>query len=257
MNKDQDTRRESIIDLLVNTGEVYTSDLSELFHVTSETIRKDLLYLESLGVLEKHYGKAVLSPSYINKPVSIRKNQNVETKKMIGNAAVQLIKDGTVIFLDGGSTCLQVAEQLIEKHNITVITNSLAVAQTISSQESSNEVYLSGGLIKKSSLTVEGDFVVDFISKFRTSIAFMGTDGLLYQKGPTCKDVHYIDIKAKAIEQAESAVLLCASDKFSLGSVRSYAKWSDFSHIITDSGISDEQLQSLRKETNVITVGNL
>ena len=73
MKSKQDLRRASILDLIIKNQEVSTVELIDRYKVTSETIRKDLVYLESLGAIEKSYGKAILSASYLEKPVDIRK----------------------------------------------------------------------------------------------------------------------------------------------------------------------------------------
>jgi len=251
MKNKQEIRRAAIMEFLIKKNEVSTAELMERYNVTSETIRKDLVYLENLGAIEKRYGKAVLTASYLEKPVNIRLQHEHAQKEKIGAEAAKLIQDGTVVFIDGGSTALQVAEHIASRRNITIVTNSLPVAQCLLSQEGDNEVYLCGGFVKRGAMTTKGLFTYESLSSFKTSIAFMGTNGMLYHDGATCKDYDDIEIKNVAMRQAERSILLCASNKFEKGAVLQYAKWEEFSCIITDGYLSDESRRRLNRYTQV------
>lgn len=87
---------------------------------------------------------------------------------------------------------------------------------------------------------------------FKTAFAFMGTNGMLYHDGATCKDYDDIPIKTAAINNTQNAVLLCDSQKFSSGAIMEYAKWEDFSCLITDADVSEEIKTRIRAKTKLI-----
>ena len=251
MNRNSKERQAKIMDLLKEQEVVKTKELMELFQTTSETIRKDLLHLEKLGLVEKGHGFAKISPSYIEAPVTIRRKLNSMKKNSIAETAIHMIPNGSVIFLDGGSTSFSLAKLLVQKDQVTVITTSLPIADLITSK-TSNIAFLANGFVKKGALTVKGPYTVESLAHFKTDFAFMGTNGMLYHDGATCKDYDDIPIKTAAINNTQNAVLLCDSQKFSSGAIMEYAKWEDFSYLITDTDVSEEIKTRIRAKTKLI-----
>jgi DeoR family fructose operon transcriptional repressor len=247
-----DVRRNQILQMLVDSGSVKNSELIKIFDVTAETIRKDLLSLESMGVVEKEHGGAKISPSYLEAPINLRSQLRREQKNAIAQQAIDLLPNGVVIFIDSGSTALCFAEKLVQKENITVITNSLAVANTIAGINNSNEVYIACGFVKKNAFTLNGPYTIDSINHFKPAFAFMATNGIQYHDGPTCKDYRDIEIKKAIINNCEKTVLLCDSNKFHQGAVLQYAQWDDVDYFITDSNSSKNDLNRIGKDTKII-----
>ena len=121
-------RRNQILEKLQAEKKVLVSDLSQIYDVTEETIRRDLEKLEKSGLIIKSYGGAVLNESTnLDLPFNVRKNRNVVGKQKIAGMMRELIQDGDTIMLDSSSTAVFIARALKEKPNLTVITNSLEI----------------------------------------------------------------------------------------------------------------------------------
>ena len=121
-------RRNEILEKLQIEKKVVVSELSQLFHVSEETIRRDLEKLENDGLVIKSYGGAVLNEhSIFELPFNIRKNQRVVEKQKIAREVAKLVHDGESMMLDASSTAVYVTKALKEKKKLTVITNSVEI----------------------------------------------------------------------------------------------------------------------------------
>lgn len=121
-------RRNLILEKLQAEKRVVVSELSQLYDVSEETIRRDLDKLEKEGLAIKSYGGAVINEDVsIDLPFNVRKNQNVTGKQKMAELAASLVKDGDHIFLDASTTAVFVAKALKEKERLTVITNSMEI----------------------------------------------------------------------------------------------------------------------------------
>ena len=142
-------RRRKIISLLEERNSVLVPELSKIFKVTEETVRRDLEKLEGEGFLKRTYGGAVINDS-INAelPLKIREVTNIEGKRAIGIKVAEYIKDGDTIMVDSSTTALQVAERIKDKRKITVITNSVKVVSELSSARDC-KVISTGGTLGK------------------------------------------------------------------------------------------------------------
>lgn len=109
-------RSKKIMSLLQKDGSVMVPQLSKLFDVTEETVRRDLEKLENDGLLKRTHGGAVLNENIkVDLPLNIREVTNIEGKKRIGIKVAEYIEDGETIILDSSSTALQVAESIKSK----------------------------------------------------------------------------------------------------------------------------------------------
>ncbi|WP_353626187.1 DeoR/GlpR family DNA-binding transcription regulator [Bacillus sp. JCM 19041] len=119
-----DERKSEILSRIEEDGKVRVRQLATDFHVSTETIRRDLDELEAEKRLKKVYGGALkLEPQMVEPPMLERTILNINEKKRIGGKAASLVENGDVIFIDEGSTTLQMVPPLIKKKDITVITN--------------------------------------------------------------------------------------------------------------------------------------
>ena len=121
-------RKNEILSILQKEQRVLVAELSTRYHVTEETIRRDLEKLEKEGFVKKTYGGAVLNKnSTIDMPLKIREKTNRKEKQKIAQTVASLIEDGESIMLDSSSTSLMIAQELKKKNKLTVITNSVEV----------------------------------------------------------------------------------------------------------------------------------
>ena len=142
-------RRNLILEKLQAEKRVVVSDLSQLYNVSEETIRRDLDKLEKEGLAIKSYGGAVINEDIsIDIPLNVRKNQNVSGKQKMAEIDASLVKDGDHIFLDASTTAVFVAKALKEKQRLTVITNSMEILLELADVSGWN-IISTGGVMKE------------------------------------------------------------------------------------------------------------
>ena len=196
-------RRQFIEKKLLAEGKIRVAELSKLFNVSSETIRKDILYLEEKGIAKKGYGGAVvvnelLEPSFLEKH---KKFQEEKTK--IAKSALDYIADGMIVLLDAGSTVYTIAKMLALKKNLTVFTNSPKSAQVLDDYKI--KTYLLGGEIRNNSNALVGGWAVRALSEINADIAVLGTSGFNGRQGPCVENFEEAEIKKAMISSANKS----------------------------------------------------
>ena len=151
-------RRSQLARILVTEGSVKVGVLAERFGVSTETIRKDLIFLEKEGLAKKSHGGAVSSGALFERPLAARSMEHVAEKAKIARTAVEMIPDGGVAILDAGSTTYQIAKLLTLKKGITILTNSASIAHVLSG--TSNTVFSLGGEMRGTSMAFVGPWTL-------------------------------------------------------------------------------------------------
>ena len=144
MSSKKQRRREAISALVLEQGAVTVGSLAERFDVSMQTIRRDVDALCEGDMLHRVHGRIELSEEFLNTPFDQRAGTNLMGKRAIGEAAAELIPDGSTVFISIGSTPLSVAQALRRRKGLTVITNNLSAAMALS-EEVSNRIILPGG----------------------------------------------------------------------------------------------------------------
>ena len=147
MSKASEARRNALYQRVLGEGRVRVGELARQLDVTTETIRKDLKVLEERGVLTKKHGSAVVRNAYYQLPFDVKLQEHTLEKQLIARKALEFIEDDAIVYMDPGSTCLQLAKLLRLKKNITVLTNSLPVADIIC--DSGLDLIMTGGKLQK------------------------------------------------------------------------------------------------------------
>lgn len=238
-------RRNHIIDILQKDKRVVVNKLSDLFHVTEETIRRDLEKLEKEGIAKKTYGGAILNESvYVDLPYTIRKKTNVVNKKYIADIACSLIKDGDHIMLDNSSTAVYISENLKHKKNLTIITNSIEILLELS-DVAGWKVLSTGGILKEGALALVGYQAEKMISTYHVDKAIVSCKGVDMKKGITDSNESDAHIKKLMLDSANQKILAVDSSKFDKISFTKIVDLSDIDYIVTDEEIDAEWKQNL------------
>ncbi len=228
-------RKEVIINLLTKQGKVFVNDLSGLLDVSTITIRRDLAQLELEGFVSRFHGGAASKKSKSGFPV---KNQRfLAQKKAIGEKATEYVVDGDQIFMDCGSTVLQMTKFLRQKEEVRVITNSLPVLLELE-QFSNMEINLVGGEYDKHRRAIHGTVAVRHLSNYHVDKAFIGVDGISLVDGLSShSEVEMTNSQAMA-SNAKQTIVLCDSSKLEKNARVKTLAWNQVDLIITDSKIS-------------------
>ena len=242
-------RRKKLQEALVSDGNGKGGELAASFGVSTETIRKDLIYLEQQGLIKKRHGKALVLGSLMERPYSQKADENKAAKKLIAQAAVKLIPPRATIILDSGSTTYEIARLLSIQEDLVIFTNSVAIMQLLSM--SKNQAFIVGGEIRKSSMALVGAWALNAIQSIRADIAFLGTDGFAGRPGPCSASYDEVEIKKAMIQSAASRILVCDSSKFARTDMFVYCNWEDIDTVITDSCADPSELERVRRYTAV------
>lgn len=207
----QKSKRITMIkDYLLTHKDVQVSDFTKFIDVSESTIRRDLRELANEGFLKELYGSVVLVERN-DKDVLFdeRMMKNLQEKNRIAKKAAAKIKDNSFIYVDAGSTTLQIIKY-IEAKNVTVVTNGIHTALELAKHEI--ECHLLGGELKVVTMAIIGEEAVDSMSKMYFDISFIGTNGNS-EVGFSTPDIREGILKAKVVERSRSAFVLADSTK--------------------------------------------
>ena len=227
-------RKNEILDKLRTEQRVLVSDLAEYYHVTEETIRRDLDKLEKEGYATKTYGGAILGNSTkTDLSYTIRNKTNVDAKNQIAAIASRLIEDGDHLMLDDSSTSLYLAKKLKEKKNLTVITNSVELVMELNGVESWT-ILLTGGRLKPESLALVGGQTQQMLRQYHVDKALLSCKGLDLDAGVTDSSEFHAQTKQSMLHCAKKRILILNSSKFDKVSFINIAPLDAFDTVVTN-----------------------
>lgn len=234
-------RQQEILDRLTLYGEVKLTELKETFDVTEMTLRRDLEKLEQMNFLRRTFGGAIL----IGKDIALMERTHVyiDEKMKIGMQAVKFIQPGDSIFIDGGSTTLQVAKYLNSNMNISVVTNALNVAAELQRKQISTIVI--GGILLENTSTLVGPLACDSLSQMAFNRVFIGTTGITARHGFSNSNMYEAEIKRIIIEQAAEVNIVMDHTKFGMKDLFSFASLTSVDRIITNRLPEQELIEAI------------
>lgn len=240
-------RRNAILEKLQVERRVVVSELSALYDVSEETIRRDLDKLENDGYAIKSYGGAVINEnSNLDLPYNVRKNTNVLGKQKIASLISEMIHDGDNIMLDASSTAVAIAKAIKNKKELTVITNSLEIALELLETPGCN-VISTGGLATGSSFALVGSVTDKTIRSYYVDKAIISCKGINMYAGFTESDERHANNKASMFYMAKTKILAIDSSKFDKIAFAKIGDLREISKIVTDKKPEEEWLQKFEE----------
>lgn len=210
-------RQESIVQLLKQKGTVTVSELSQIFDVSGETLRKDLLLLEQQGVLVRTHGGAVSrQKGNFYHSLKTRKTMYVEEKRELAQSAARLVQEGDAISIDEGSTAAEFAKVVAEKFSsLVVVTYSLEVFNILSTNEKL-QIMLCGGNYHRTENCFTGQYATNALRSLHVDKAFLSPAAISLQYGimlhhPESPLLPLVDAM---IDNATQAYFMAESGKF-------------------------------------------
>jgi DeoR/GlpR family transcriptional regulator of sugar metabolism len=237
-------RLRKISQWLGELGSVRVADLARRVKVSEETIRRDLRALAAAGIAETVHGGAILversdQPRALVPPVDLRASVQHQAKTAIGEAAAAHVRDGQVVIVDGGTTTLAVAEALRCRRDLTVVTNSLTVAQVAAGLPGA-KTHVIGGRLVNASLTTIGPKAQRDLAPVRADWAFLGAAAIDVTGGFTSADPYEAEIKRAMIRAARSIAIVADHTKFDSRRFASFAEARDIHYVFTTAGLTAE-----------------
>ncbi len=225
-------RRNEIAQRLFQNGNIHIADLAKEYQVSTETIRKDLIYLEQQGIAQKSYGGAIISEGMLERPFSQKETEHVEIKTKLAQAALPWIPKQGTIYIDSGSTNTILAKQLMMRDDLIIISNAINIVALLS--HSQNQVFCIGGQLRNSSKAVIGFWATDAITQLRIDVAFIGTNCFEGFHGPSCTNYEETQLKQLVVKQAQQTIIMADHTKFHHTSQFQICPWNDITALITN-----------------------
>jgi len=244
-------RKMSIMTLLNEKGKVIASELSQLFEVSTETIRRDLDELEKENKLKKVYGGAVKFKVEVEPAHYEREFIHAEAKRKIGFLAAALIEDNDVIVVDEGSTALQIIHFLDNKHNLTILTSSIPALMLLIEHHKrgtfDGKIIFIGGEVNAKHLRVSGPIAEKIMEDFYVNKSFVSVDGVSIENGITSYDYERAVFTKKLIRCSETAIVVADFSKIAKRTVAKIVDLHDIHIIVSDQAPPTEWKSSLKK----------
>lgn len=244
-------RQTAIIEYVSTNGKTTVNRLAEYCKISQVTIRKDLDYLSSKGILNRERGFAMLNdPSDINYRLAF----HYEDKLRMAEAALSYVEDGETLIIESGSTCAIFAELVAKtKSHITIITNSMHIATFIKDYPNINIILL-GGILQPQTQALVGPITKEAIKNLHVDKIFVGADGYSRSLGFTGDDLIRSETLKSMIAAANKTFVLTESSKFERTSPVSFLPFESVYQIITDDKIPQEELDFLATQDIKVTL---
>jgi len=228
-------RQNQILHLLARFSRITIIQICEAFSVSQATARRDLEALASRGKVQRVHGGAIpIRQAHPEPPILVRSSEQQEEKRRIGRLAASLIEDGEAVFLGSSTTVLEVAKNLRERRNLTVLTNSLLVINTLAGLPEITLVSL-GGVLRNSELSFIGHITEGSLAEVRADKVVFGTRALSLEHGLT-NDYLPETLTDRAILAMGGQVIIVADySKFGRVSTAFLAPLSAMHTLVTDS----------------------
>ena len=241
-------RRETILRHLSSHGRGGVNELSRLVGVTEVTIRKDLEYLETQGLVTRVHGGALISGrGRLERRFAAREKENLEHKRRIAQAAAAHIQSGQRIFLDASTTALQVARLIQDRDDLVVVTNGLYTALELSFSEGITTIVI-GGTLRRRSNSLVGNLNDDLTQRLRMDVGFYGARGVTASDGLMEADLDEAQLKQRMVKASTTVIGIADASKFGAKFFSVFALPGEIDRIITDGRIPAAMTSALQAQ---------
>jgi DeoR/GlpR family transcriptional regulator of sugar metabolism len=238
-------RQQQILAHLNKNGRASVSELSQMFGVSEVTIRADLQMLAAQDLIVRTHGGAVLVPRVPELSLTLRRQQQVDEKERIGAAAAKFVANGDAVFLDASSTALALTHALRQQRDLTILTHSLVVAQSMLDAPGVSLV-MTGGTLQRETVSLMGTDGLAVLSKYNIKTGFFGAHGLSFPEGLTDVSPGEADVKRAVVGMCRQVVALIDATKWGRVGPASFARPEDLNVIVTDAQAPAELVEQAR-----------
>ncbi|CAM5745929.1 putative aga operon transcriptional repressor [Streptomyces afghaniensis 772] len=241
-------RRSLILDEVRRRGGVRVNELTRKLGVSDMTVRRDLDALARQGVLEKVHGGAVpvVEASTHEPGFEAKSGLELTAKEDIARAAAKLVAPGAAIALSGGTTTYALAQQLLDVPDLTVVTNSVRVAdvfhaaqRTTGPRQGAATVVLTGG-VRTPSDSLVGPVADQAIAALHFDLLFLGVHGISVEAGLSTPNLAEAETNRRLVQSARRVVVVADHTKWGKVGLSSFASLERIDTLVTDAGLPDE-----------------
>jgi DeoR/GlpR family transcriptional regulator of sugar metabolism len=239
-------RRRAILESAIQEGRVSVSELGQRFGVSEATIRIDLQALEDRNLLIRTHGGAVPVISRMHVlSLALRRQQKVIEKKHIGAAAAGLVANGDAICLDSSSTTLAMTPHLRNHRDLTIVTNSLAVAQEMLDVPTVTVVML-GGTLRRETTSLVGIEGLEALRRFNVRKGFFGAHGIAITEGLTDVSVAEAEVKKHLVAMCHQVIAVLDATKWGQVGLASFAELTSVHSVVTNQDAPAQLVEQIR-----------
>lgn len=243
----QRERQQFILQKTEKSGHVKVNEIVAKFGVSAMTARRDITKLEKSGFIIRTHGGAIHDDGLTNLfSFTRRMDRAREIKTEISKKAAEFVEDYDTLFIDCGTTLFRMCHFISQRKNVTVITNSIAVASELIKYPEIQGILIGGEIIPERR-AVFGSTAFQQISEFHLKKAFIGTEGISLKHGLTAYNNHESSITKSAAKYADLVFLLCDSTKFEHDSFYKFLSVDELDYLITDKYLDNQLAKQYHK----------
>ena len=226
-------RHKHILRLLGTQGRLTVSEISSRLGISLATARRDVTEVARAGLAQRTHG-ALLPPDFaIGEPLYSRKAEKaVAAKVRLGQTVARLLPHSGTIFIDAGTTCLEVGRAVLDRPNLRIFTNSVPLLSlAVSARATLNAL---GGEVRPVSLALTGGLAQGWLERLRFDAVVLGASGLDLPAGAYTTEVGEAAVKTEALRRARCRILVAHGDKWGRPAALCFAPWKSFPDFVTD-----------------------
>jgi DeoR/GlpR family transcriptional regulator of sugar metabolism len=249
-------RQAMIVDRVREDGAVRVADLVRDLGVSDMTVRRDLELLHERGLLEKVHGgaTAVVGTALFEPGFALKASLQQSEKDAIARTAAGLVEPGMAIALSAGTTTHALAQQLVDVPQLTVVTNSIRVADVLQFSGRADQTIILTGGVRTPSEALVGPFAVTALRTVHVDLVFMGVHGMDPHTGFTCPNLLEAETDRALIEAGRRLVVVADHTKWGVIGISSIARLDQADVLITDAGLGPEARERLEQETRRLVI---
>lgn len=237
-------RKQFLTDKLRHDGRLVAREIAHVLNVSEDTIRRDLREMAREGLLQRVHGGA-LPASAATANVTARSSIATDDKQAIGRAAARLVLPGQVVFVDGGTTAVQLVRALEPALRATIVTHSPVIAAELLPFENIDVIML-GGRLMRHSMVALGAATVEAIGRLHADLYFMGVCSLHPEAGLSTGDFEEAGVKRALCLAAAETVVLASSEKLATASPFLVVGLDAIDGIVAPAGVDEALLAPYR-----------
>lgn len=225
-------RLDKIQEYINERGTVSLDELVEKFNVSKNTIRRDVQDLIEVGDFKKVYGGVAVDKPSSTVPFLDRQIRNFKEKQKIGQAAAEFVEDGDIIFIDSGTTTVEMVEFIKDKE-LTIITNNVDFIVKALPYDNLN-IFSTGGMLERKTNSFTSADNDEIIHSYNIRKAFLASTGLSIKSGVTNSLPLESGLKRSVVQRSAESFLLVDQSKFGKVALTTYCNLDDIDYLVTD-----------------------
>ena len=249
-------RQQLIVDEVRRRGAIRVSELTALLNVSDMTIRRDLDVLAAAGLVEKVHGGATAPgrPSVHEPGFEAKLHRQLEEKEAIARAAAKLVEPRRAVGLTAGTTTWRLAHHLLDIPELTVLTNSIRVAEVLDREPRSDRTVVLTGGVRTPSDALVGPVAVTTLQSLHIDVLFLGVHGMAGDAGFTTPNLLEAETNQAFVAAAERLVVVADHTKWGVRGLSRIARLEDADTIITDERLPADAVPALEEHVRRVVL---